>query len=140
MTLDEAACHRETFFRTYPGIGRWHRQITNGRATETRTLAGRRALVGLDDFYGAKANYVIQGTAADGIKQALGLLWQRRHECPDALLIWVVHDEIGLEVGTDQAKAAAAWLERCMVDGMRPLLYPVPVEVEIITSPTWAGE
>jgi DNA polymerase-1 len=139
MTLDEAARHRETFFKTYPGVARWHRQIANSRCTETRTLLGRRVLVGPDDFYGGKANYVIQGTAADGIKQALALLWERRHECPDALLIWAVHDEIGLEVGAGQAEAAAAWLKSCMIDGMQPLLYPLPVQVEITISQTWAG-
>jgi DNA polymerase-1 len=39
----------------------------------------------------------VQGSGGDGIKQALGLLWQRRAECPGAFPILVIHDEIVIE-------------------------------------------
>ena len=64
----DAKRYKRAFFRAYPGVKGWHSQIKSARASETRTLAGRRVLVKPGDFYGAKANYVIQGSGGDAIK------------------------------------------------------------------------
>jgi DNA polymerase I-like protein with 3'-5' exonuclease and polymerase domains len=132
----EAEAHRATFFRTYPGLRAWHRTIGEEPA-DTRTLAGRLR-VGVRR-YTEKLNTPVQGTGADGLKRALGLLWERRAECPGAVPVLFVHDEIVLECAESGAGAAADWLRRCMADGMAPLLDPVPVEVEVATGPTWGG-
>jgi DNA polymerase I-like protein with 3'-5' exonuclease and polymerase domains len=139
LSESDAERYRQTFFETYPGIRRWHDSIRWGRATETRTLAGRRVLVRADDFYGSKANYVIQGTGGDGIKVALALLSERRAEFPGAFPVMAVHDEIVVECDADQANAVAAWLRQAMIDAMAPLIAPVPVEVEVQVGETWAG-
>jgi DNA polymerase I-like protein with 3'-5' exonuclease and polymerase domains len=138
LSEEEGRRYRDAFFAAYPGVARWHTRIKRERAMETRTLAGRRALVEADGFFGGKANYVVQGTGGDGIKQALALLWERRSECPGAFPVLVVHDEIVVEADAEQADAAKAWLTRAMVDGMQPLIAPVPVEVEAAAGPTWA--
>jgi DNA polymerase-1 len=52
----------------------------------------------------------------------------------------VMHDEIVIECDADQAEAVAAWLKQAMIDGMAPLIDPVPVEVEVKVGNTWAGE
>ena len=39
----------------------------------------------------------MQGTGADGLKIALTLLYERRDECPSAVPILAVHDEIVVE-------------------------------------------
>jgi DNA polymerase-1 len=140
LSPEEAERYRRAFFETYPGIARWHARIRGARATETRTLAGRRALVEANDFYGKKANYAVQGSGGDGIKQAMALMWQRRGEQPDARLVLAVHDELVIECDRDQAEAAAAWLRRAMIDGMGPLLGDVPVEVEVAIGQTWGGD
>ncbi len=48
LTPAEAEQHRGRFFRTYPGLHRWHRQtatrLEQEGSIETRTLAGRRQL------------------------------------------------------------------------------------------------
>jgi hypothetical protein len=31
------------------------------------------------------------------------------------------------------------WLRKAMIDGMKPIIDPVPVEVEITAGPTWGG-
>jgi DNA polymerase-1 len=67
-------------------------------------------------------------------------LWQRRAECPGAVPVLVVHDEIVVECDAGQARAAADWLRRALLDGMAPLVAPVPVEVEVKSAPTWGGE
>jgi hypothetical protein len=84
--------------------------------------------------------YVVQGSGADGVKAALALLWERRGEVPGAFPVLVVHDEVVVECDEGQAGAAAAWLKQAMLDGLAPLLEPVPVEVEVRTAPSWGGD
>ncbi|HYH69232.1 MAG TPA: DNA polymerase, partial [Urbifossiella sp.] len=103
----------------------------------TRTLAGRRRL-GVTR-YTEKLNTPIQGSSADGLKRALALLWERRGQCPGAFPVLVVHDEIVVECDADREEEAAVWLRVAMVDGMAPLVSPVPVEVEVSAGPTWGG-
>jgi DNA polymerase-1 len=85
-----------------------------------------------------RLNTPVQGTGADGLKSALALLWERRAEVPGAFPVAVVHDEILVECDAEQAGAVAAWLRQAMVDGMQPLIDPVPVEVEVKVARTWA--
>jgi hypothetical protein len=49
------------------------------------------------------------------------------------------YDGIGVECNEDQAKAAEAWPRQVMLDGMVPLIDPVPVVVEVSVGQTWAG-
>jgi DNA polymerase-1 len=136
MTVDEATSYRSAFFEAYPGLKRWHRSQPDGEV-ETRTLTGRRRL-GVNRFT-EKLNTPVQGTGADGLKLALALLWERRGDCPAAVPVLAVHDEIVVEADRDQAEAAAAWLKTAMLDAMAPLIDPVPVEVEVKVSHTWGG-
>lgn len=136
LTEAEAVRHRETFFRTYPGLRAWHRSVGDG-AVDTRTLAGRRR-VGVTR-YTEKLNTPIQGSGADGLKRALALLWERRHRCPDAFPVLVVHDEVVVECDASRVEEAAVWVRDAMRDGMAPLVAPVPVEVEVTAGPTWGG-
>jgi DNA polymerase-1 len=106
LTEAEAARYRETFFAAYPGLRRWHRSVGDG-PVDTRTLAGRRR-VGVTRFT-EKLNAPAQGTAADRLKRAMGLLWERRGECPAAVSVLFVHDEVVAEAPAD---ATAEWLKR----------------------------
>jgi DNA polymerase I-like protein with 3'-5' exonuclease and polymerase domains len=139
LTEVEARQYRDAFFTAYPGLKRWHARVgrTKDQAIETRTQAGRRCLN--VTWFNEKLNLGIQGTGADGLKAALALLWQRRAECPGALPVLAVHDEIVVECDADLAVAAAAWLKQAMLDDMAPLAAPVPVEVEVTIAPTWGG-
>jgi DNA polymerase-1 len=87
-----------------------------------------------------RLNSPVQGSGADGLKLALALLWERRDQCPGAFPVLAVHDEIVVEADAGQAGAAAAWLKQAMLDGMAPLIDPVPVEVEVAVGTTWAGD
>src|SRR5215207_8584914 len=87
-----------------------------------------------------RLNSPVQGSGADGIKLAVALLYERRDECPGAVPILAVHDEILVEVDVgDQAEDVGGWLKKAMVDGMDEVLNPglgadhserVPVEVD----------
>jgi DNA polymerase-1 len=136
MTAEEAKSYRNAFFRAYPGLARWHRAQPDGEV-ETRTLTGRRRL-GVSRFT-EKLNTPVQGTGADGLKLALALLWERRGDCPGAVPVLAVHDEIVVECEQGRAAAAGAWLKQTMLDAMAPLIDPVPVEVEVKAAPTWGG-
>jgi DNA polymerase-1 len=139
MTVEDAKRYSRAFFAAYPGLAAWHRRIKHSRATETRTLLGRRVAVQANDSPGKKANYAVQGSGGDGIKLAMALLWERRAECPSARPILTVHDEIVLEVRADDAASASAWLRRCMLDAMAPLIAPVPLDVRPEVLLTWGG-
>ncbi len=51
-----------------------------------------------------------------------GLAWRRVVECDEA-----------------QADVAVAWVKAAMIDGMVPLIAPIPVEVEASIGKTWGG-
>jgi DNA polymerase I len=147
ITLEEAALYKRRFFETYPGLAAWHERerlrMKRGE-TETRTLTGR-CRVGVARFT-EWVNAPVQGTGADGLKLALALLWERRGECPGAVPVACVHDEILVECDEDKAEKAKTWLEKAMIDGMDEVLNGpgiggprVSVEVETQIGKTWAG-
>src|SRR5262245_3225646 len=137
MTEPEAAAYREAFFRAYPGLRRWH-QGTGDQPRDTRTLTGRR-VSGVKRFT-EKLNLPVQGTGADGLKRALGLLWERRAQAPGAVPVLAVHDEVVVECEAAAADAVSRWLKQAMLDAMAPLVDPVAVEVEVKVGRTWGGE
>jgi DNA polymerase-1 len=140
LTEAQAREYRAAFFRAYPGLARWHEQVRRRRAPESRTLAGRRRLFDDKTPDTQRLNTTVQGTGADGLKLALALLWERRADCPGAFPVLTVHDEILVEGDAGRADAAAAWLKRAMLDGMAPLIAPVPCEVEVRAGRTWGGD
>jgi DNA polymerase-1 len=136
----DAARYRRAFFAAYPGLARWHRREGQSRKMECRTLAGRRRLLDAKTPYTHRLNSPVQGSESDGAKLGLGLLWERREQCPGAFPVLFGHDEIVVECDVGGADAAAAWLKQAMLDGMAPLLAPVPVEVEVLAAQTWGGD
>jgi len=48
-------------------------------------------------------------------------------------------DELVVDADAGQTDAAAAWLRQAMLDGMAPLIDPVPCEVEVKVGQTWGG-
>jgi DNA polymerase I len=136
----EAKTYRRGFFNAYPGLSRWHEAVRRKHAAETRTLTGRRRLYTDKMPDTERLNTPVQGTGADGLKTALALLWERRDVCPGAFPVLVVYDELVVEADEAQAEQATAWLRQAMLDGMAPLIAPVPVEVEVKVARTWAGD
>ena len=138
MTLNDSRAYRTAFFSSYPGLRRWHDTTYREPSSESRTLGGRRRLC-MDSFR-ERLNTPVQGTGADGLKSAIALLWLRRGECPGAVPVLFVHDEIVVECVETDAQKTAAWLKQCMLEGMAPLIDPVSVQVEVTIGRTWAGD
>jgi len=123
MSLEEAALYRRRFFQSYPSLKSWHdneRWTWQRGETETRTLTGRRRMD--VERLTNRLNAPVQGTAADGLKLALALLWERRDECPRATPVLVCHDEVVVECDAERATVAKAWLEKAMIEGMDAVL------------------
>jgi DNA polymerase-1 len=129
------------YFAKRPVLRQWQHKLGNAPSTETRTLTGRRRL----DVTGycEKINSPVQGSACDGLKVALALLWETRHECPDAAPVLCVHDELVIEGDAATAERTRAWVEDCLVRGARAVLGDgpgaVPVSVEGVTCQDWSG-
>jgi DNA polymerase I len=90
-----------------------------------------------------RLNAPVQGTAADGLKLALGFLWERRSECPGAVPVLVCHDEIVVECDADKAEEGKEWLIQAMKDGMDAVVNVkeprILIEVEASVTKTWGG-
>jgi hypothetical protein len=89
-----------------------------------------------------RLNAPVQGTASDGLKLVLALLWERRDACSGAVPVLVCHDEIVVECDAGQAADAKAWLEKAMIEGMDAVLngideVHVPVEVKARIARSW---
>jgi DNA polymerase-1 len=145
MTKEEAERYWREFFETYPGLRAWHDreywQLKKHGSTETRTLTRRRR-TGVTKLT-ERLNSPVQGAGADGLKLALALLYERRGECPGAVPILAVHDDIDVECDEEQAEEVKAWLVKAMVDGMEEVLnsgldtdhlerMPVKVAVKVV--------
>jgi DNA polymerase-1 len=107
---------------------------------ETRALTGRRRMdiERLTD----RLNAPVQGTAADGLKLALALLWERRGDYPGAVPVLVCHDEVVVECEAEQAAEVKAWLERWLIKGVDTVLNStgeahLPVGVEARVASSW---
>jgi DNA polymerase I len=90
-----------------------------------------------------RLNAPIQGAAADGLKLALALLWERRNHCPGAVPVLVCHDEVVVECDAEKAADVKAWLEKAMIEGMDAVMngtdeVDVPVEVEARIVRSWS--
>ncbi len=133
---DEAEAVRSAFFAQYRGLRAWHNRQPRS-AVDTRTVTGRRRL-GVERFT-EKLNTPVQGSAADGMKAALGLLWETRHQSPSAAPVLVVHDEIVVECDRGEAEQTREWVRSAMRAGMETVLHRVPAEVEAIVCSDWSG-
>src|SRR5262249_28525719 len=78
LELEQARQYRRRFFETYPKLAKWHEKERTSKATECRSLMGRRRLLDEQTPIMFRLNSPVLGSEADGAKQAMALLWERR--------------------------------------------------------------
>lgn len=139
MTLEEAERFRSAFFQNYHGINWWHHDLRESHPTEGRTLTGRKFLFPPNTGLADLANTPVQGTAADILKSALGLLAFRIRES-DKKIVAIVHDEILMEVPEEEADDTAALLKSTMEEAARAILPDIPCIADAKTADSWAGK
>jgi len=142
MTLEEAKTFRQRYFENYRGIQQWQKGLEkfgrqNGYA---RTAAGRirsytQEKMRITELF----NTPVQGTAAEGLKSALCIFWDKSRQAElEAAIVAIIHDEIIVEVRSDQADRAKQILETSMIEGIRWLVPNVPFEVDAVIATSWA--
>jgi DNA polymerase-1 len=117
------------------------KRATAGTRSGSEGISGRRRMD--VDRLTDRLNAPVQGAAADGLKLALALLWERRSECPGATPVPACHDEVIVECDADKAQEVKEWLVQAMKDGMEAVVNAVEphilIEVEASVSKTWGG-
>jgi DNA polymerase I len=145
---EAAARFIDSYFEGYPGIEEFLAKVLadcrqNGYV---RTILGRRrAISGVREGAGRQRNLaertavntVIQGSAADLIKQAMVAIHRRlRTERLSAKMLLQIHDELIFEVPADQLQHLTALVTDEMVAACT---LSVPLKVDIKAGPTWAA-
>jgi DNA polymerase I-like protein with 3'-5' exonuclease and polymerase domains len=154
MTLGEATNYRNRFFAAYPGLQRWHKEVTTVQhidedtgntwfttddAVDIRTLAGRiRRNV---TIYTQKTNTPVQGTGGDIIKAAVGYVYHDMAKFPGLKLVNIVHDEIMVECDIAQAEAVGRWLQGAMEAAMDEITNKgVVAAADVLICQTWGDD
>ncbi|MBN2023500.1 MAG: DNA polymerase I [Pirellulales bacterium] len=144
---DAAAAFIDAYFERYPGIeGFLRRVLAECRQTGyvSTILGRRRAIRGVRADAGRQRNLaertavntVIQGSAADLIKQAMIAIHARlaREDAPARILLQI-HDELIFEVPPEGQSPLGRLVAEEMA-GVEPLSVPLKVDVKV--GPNWA--
>ena len=143
LSKSEASQFRKKFFLLYKGVAAYHQRIRREWRSGSKvsySLDGRRRVWSkrAKPTLNELLNHPIQGTNATIIKRAIALLDSTLlSKVPQVKLILVVHDEIVLEVPRDEADRVARCLSDCAVKAAKPILAPIPVEVEVKVLDNW---
>lgn len=136
ISLQKAVSFRDNYFKFYPSVLLYQDSML--KADVIQTLGGRywgEGLKALKKGSIARYNYPIQGTGAEGMKNALALLLERKIN--EWKLIAAIHDEIVLEVPIEQAYLAKETLHKVMQEGMQHLIPSIQIEIDINICDKW---
>jgi DNA polymerase-1 len=147
---------RKAFFEGYSGIAGWHTfALDSGkRMQETRTIWGRRrSFKGNDKAHNEYLNTPVQGSGADGLKNAIRLVYDKCRALnggkPPLLgkgavvgMVHMVHDEVILEHRDtpEMEKAAQDALHSGMIEGIAPMMKQVPTVAEVGGGEDWSAK
>ena len=147
IAQEEAAQFIDAYFGGYPGIEKFLAEVLaecrrNGYVSTI--LGRRRAIRGVRADAGRQRNLaertavntVIQGSAADLIKQAMIAIHRRlRRERLPARMLLQIHDELVFEVPTENLHDLARLVTEEMA---RAEALNVPLKVDVKAGPNWA--
>lgn len=134
ITLTQANYIRNSFYKKYPRILKFHNELLT--CDEISSLGGR-TWTNIPKGDGKRLNLPVQASAAEGFKEALNFLVDHLGVRQQWKLVNVVHDEIVLEVPENDAEEAKNILEQCMKKGMETILKKVPVVVDMKVQKNW---
>src|SRR6476660_536321 len=146
LSTSEAENILRRYFATYRQLDAYLRDAANRAVSErqARTASGRlvrfrydendRQQISMTQRNGK--NTPIQGTSADILKRALKLLRDELRET-NAKVVNIIHDEIVVEAGADEADSVAEKVERVMRVAGEEYLKTVPVKVETEIADEW---
>ena len=139
LTEPEAKLFKEAWKRMYPGVVRWQDLCGAAKPLAVRTRLGRkRRFESKSSGYTERLNMPVQGTAADGMKNAMVLLHKRLPSF-GARIVLTVHDELVVECPREHALAVLALVEQMMIEGMSEYVPDVPIVVEADIRTSWSA-
>lgn len=147
MSLDEARRVRDLYFTSMPTIkGLILDTQAEARSGYIETIGGRIYEVenGVDDEGFVRdlayklVNYMIQGSAADQMKEALRQLFIQRKTLLGASFKLTVHDELLFSAPKKAAREALRRIDRIMVDTAKTFKLRVPFLTDGYMGPNWA--
>jgi DNA polymerase I len=134
------------YFNNYRGLDTWLRNTANevlqnrvartgsGRMMRFRFDPDNPSAVGSARRVGK--NMPIQGTSADILKRAMRLLYDDLKQS-SAQLVNVIHDEVVVESGEQEANETARIVEKAMTAAGEEFVSKVPIKVEIKIADDW---
>lgn len=138
------------FYDTYKGVERYLYDIEDYgiKNRHVRTLADRKLQLYFDPTNDKEIsmarrnarNYPIQGTSADILKLALGLLYPRLAQFKDAYIVNIVHDEIIVECNRKDGEDVKRVLSESMLEAAYKYLPDIFVEAEAEIAESWADK
>jgi DNA polymerase I-like protein with 3'-5' exonuclease and polymerase domains len=143
MSPDDAAAYVRAFYDLYPKIEGYHedvlKELRERGTVDQRTMTGRlRADI---TNRNEAINAPIQGTAADGLKAAMALVYERLKGFDDAFIIASIHDELLIECNDDDAEEVATIVGDSMRQAMDEILNAeepkVKIEIDVTISKHW---
>jgi DNA polymerase-1 len=146
ITQAEAAAFIEAYFQEYAGVDRFITQTLEKAAAQGRVetiLGRRRPISGIKSTTGRSRNLaertaintVIQGSAADLIKQAMILIDQALRDGGfQARMLLQIHDELVFEAPADEVPSLAALVDRAMRGALE---LSVPLKVDLAAGTIW---
>ncbi len=137
MSAEEAELFKKRFFSAYRGVDAWHKSIQRSKPSVSRTLAGRKHIYSRDSGMSGRYNTPVQGTAADILKNALGMLYTELKDT-NTFVVAVIHDEIVLECDSLKAEETALLLKNTMEEAGSRYMKDVPVVAEASVADSWA--
>ena len=120
MTEAEATQQIVKWEATYPEVAKWRTDSAESGTSslELFTASGRRIALNPRPSPSVCYNYPVQGSAGDVMYAALRVLAEAlESDHRDWKMLNVVHDEVVMEVPSEDAPEAAKLLEQCMIDG-----------------------
>jgi DNA polymerase-1 len=144
MSSKDAEAYVEAFYELYPKIAAYHtrvlRDLKESGSVDQSTMAGRlrSGIISRNEAINAP----IQGTAADGLKAAMALVYKRLKKFNgSAFIIASIHDELLVECEEADAKEILEILQTVMVEEMNAMINEtkphVPVVVEARITKRW---
>jgi DNA polymerase I len=123
---------------TFSGIDAWGNEVVSSALEDgvISTLSGRQLKVIKDTNVNSLINYPVQGTAADGFKNALIRLDEELND-QDVEIIHILHDEVIVEAREDIAEAVASIVKNCMEQAFEEMLPGVPMIVKPLIQDSW---
>jgi DNA polymerase-1 len=147
LTVREAEDTLRRYFTTYPGLDEWLRNAAKRAVSDrvSRTASGRMMKFSFDpddrSAVGAAGrnakNFPIQGTSADILKRALGILHADLRGT-SGFIVNTVHDEILVECDERDAETVLGKLTEAMESAAREFLKKVPVKIDARISDDWS--